>query len=106
MSDIYFCNDCKQFFTEDEAGTESELHTELDGHWCETFMVCPHCGSDDYEEAYECEICGEPTLTEICGQCETEIVGKIGEFVSKLTEEYKCDTSIIQELMVKWIDDN
>ena len=106
MAEIYYCNECMNFFGKDEVGFKREYHPEIGGNFYETFLVCPHCGSDDYEDAYECEICGEPTLTEICDECKHEVLDAISKFVEAQVTEHKCDKSVIVSLLDTWLDEN
>lgn len=48
----YICNVCENEFTEDELDFVIETHG-LDTPPYERIAVCPHCGSDDYEEFNE-----------------------------------------------------
>lgn len=75
---MYICETCHAVF--DEPGTEKEKHDELDGSPCELFYVCPVCGGTGYEEAAQCEMCGEwkfgDELTEghYCDDCLKEAI--------------------------------
>ena len=64
---MFVCNDCG------ETSVRPTLYTE--GH-SEAFLMCPHCKSNDVEEAFICDICGEykPMSAEasaiaICDEC-------------------------------------
>jgi DNA-directed RNA polymerase subunit RPC12/RpoP len=63
---MYKCRDCgKVFENAEEKGTRGEYLPEC---------TCPHCGSEDYDKAIECEECGEyylaDDLTEgVCPEC-------------------------------------
>lgn len=54
------CNRCKAVFTEDEARTENFLHTEVQPMTAETFLACPHCLSENIEDAAYCYKCNRP----------------------------------------------
>lgn len=54
---MYICNICHETFS--EPADQLEPHPELDGSPCEHFPVCPNCFGDDFEEAIQCDICGE-----------------------------------------------
>lgn len=75
----YYCNECDEFFDEPEHVTEEQT---LDSHGPKTvdvgYNVCPHCGSEFYEEASECVICGEFPVEYsdgVCEKCLEEIAG-------------------------------
>lgn len=54
------CLECGNVFDDDEISYWSESRGEFWGEPCsEEMSGCPHCGSGDYEDAYECEECGE-----------------------------------------------
>lgn len=52
---MYICTDCKELFEETKAVTD--YVTDDPYPMGPTIYVCPHCGSDDYEEAKECPDC-------------------------------------------------
>ena len=54
---MYKCNDCEREFETPRVETDS--HWSPYGYEEEGYGVCPHCGSEDYEEAEKCEECGE-----------------------------------------------
>lgn len=75
---MYKCSKCRELFTEDEMLYTEELcptdrgmqHLLVDGR-------CPHCGSYNYDEVYECPICGEFAsidYDEPCESCMDEIL--------------------------------
>lgn len=50
---MYKCLDC---------GNEMELEDlkfEKDRDTLEMYMYCPYCGSENVEQAYQCDVCGE-----------------------------------------------
>lgn len=56
------CRECQEFMDEEEAVQfYPETHYELDDHPTEWIgeRRCIYCGSDDLEEAAECQECGE-----------------------------------------------
>lgn len=87
---MYICLDCENVF--DEAN-ETKYYDKVDGNSAMSGYVteysCPSCGSEYFEEAVECEFCGEWTVTEdlhegICENCisekaTVEIAVKYGE---------------------------
>lgn len=68
MRKAFRCNDCDEIF--DEPQTLSEYHPEV--HADETFEVCPHCGSTNFEEVkleYFCDECGAELTEEDVSMC-------------------------------------
>lgn len=64
---MYYCNDCGEYFEESDNSFryETEYHGELGSeaeHFPELvkYLVCPHCGSEEWSHADECELCGKP----------------------------------------------
>ena len=66
-------------------------------------MVCPKCGSEDWEQANECELCGKPTLDLICKDCQEVIKKRVEDLVFELSTG---DTKKNQEVIVNWIAEN
>lgn len=60
----FICNDCGHIFYGAEATLVKESHDEIDGDFAEYFMICPCCGSDNFEEAAYCDKCGCSILYE------------------------------------------
>ena len=60
----FYCNSCGRGFDEEDAGTYSEWEGEGVYRGKISYMCCPHCGSDDYEDGEECVYCGEIFPTE------------------------------------------
>lgn len=54
--DRYICNECGNTFCEPHQ--HIERHGFTSGPY-EVFNVCPYCGDTDYEEAFECDSCGQ-----------------------------------------------
>ena len=69
------CAWCGEVFSEDSVETKSGYLCECGDHSVyEDYGVCPYCGSDDFEEARKCEICGEYMLVDelfgdVCEGC-------------------------------------
>lgn len=55
---MYKCTSCGHIFEEGEQKTYTERHG-LDTPPYEKYEGCPSCGSSDFEEVENCEICGE-----------------------------------------------
>ncbi len=63
---MFKCNNCGLEFEEPKAYRESH---GLEHGW-EELYCCPNCGEADYDEATECQICGEPVFGErFCKDC-------------------------------------
>ena len=54
---MYICEECEAVF--DEPKTVEEHHPYGSTTATEYWAVCPHCESSSYEEAKQCERCGE-----------------------------------------------
>lgn len=77
--DGYVCADCKQAF--DAPLRQKDGGGDVGEDW----FVCPHCGSDDYDEAGVCALCGETVRKldmcihgtgDICVSCMEALVGE------------------------------
>lgn len=68
---MYICTACGCVF--DKPSSYREYHTELDGNPYETFSCCPSCQDTGYEEAVECDVCGD-----IVPQSEMAVMGLAG----------------------------
>lgn len=67
---MYICTDCRQTF--DSPNCVLDSYSEYWGAIAHHYKsVCPHCGSDDFEEMDKCEICGEwiDPGAELCDNC-------------------------------------
>ena len=83
----FYCRDCRSFFPESEGASVKEYHSEIDGNFYETFLGCPYCESTDLEDAYECPICGEGTLSELCEDCKSQFFGDLDKFFEEQANE-------------------
>lgn len=83
---MYICIACGCVF--DEPAEYKECHTELDGNPYERFSVCPSCMEPGYEEAEECEICGNIVAkSEITTMGLSEGVVRVCEHCYEFNEE-------------------
>ena len=69
---MYICNECKEVFEEYEVVYEALPYGM--GSAYEKWCVCPYCGDTDFDEAEECECCGEVVAKErlkdgLCEEC-------------------------------------
>lgn len=70
-------------------------HTEIDeGHWYETFEVCPICRGDDFEEVHQCLVCGEviDSKNHLCKNCESELIDE--ETIIEFGADEPCETKL------------
>lgn len=56
IREIFYCNHCGETFDEVE---EKRNYPVSEFSEYETYHVCPLCQSEDYEESFKCEICGQ-----------------------------------------------
>ena len=56
---MYKCRRCGEVFEEDEIRESVTYHPWRDGEADEVFEECPYCGDGDFDEAEQCEECGE-----------------------------------------------
>ena len=54
---MYICEDCGEVF--EDAKTIEEHHPYGMTYATELWAVCPHCESTNFDEAKQCERCGE-----------------------------------------------
>lgn len=111
------CKVCGKVYEEEEARKRSYDH---EFHYDEVYYLCPHCHSDEFEEATKCKICGEYFYDEdnvgVCEECldnshdlETafeygayrmESVAINGAIYALLTEEQ------INAILTKYVEEN
>lgn len=84
---MLICNECNRVFDESEADNYDDDYgwNVENGHIAayQSVMCCPHCGSEDFEDATECNICSEyfrkddmiltDGLTYVCPECYAEL---------------------------------
>lgn len=85
----YYCNDCNEIFSEDEAASRRAVEEDCVSPW-EQIMVCPGCLGEDFEEADYCERCGAPIPPgdTYCDCCEDDLYGVFDRAVCELGGEY------------------
>lgn len=86
---VWYCNECGELFRETDAGTRRAVEEDDTYPWVQ-IMTCPCCGSDELEEAEECERCGEPIAPgqTFCEACESDLKGAFEEAVKGLGGDY------------------
>lgn len=101
------CENCGKIFDERELFFKKEPLCQIDGVWQhEEFAVCPHCHSEEVEEAEQCPICGEweaeteMTYDGVCNTCSKLTREKFNAFLATLTCEeinFLTDAGILGE---------
>lgn len=105
MSKWIHCLDCDEYFPEEEAETVREYHHEIDGYFYENVMRCPCCKGVELEDAYECEMCGEPTLTEVCEGCEEELKRDFDKFLETESKYFNnCDKETLKSILYMYLE--
>ncbi len=109
MKQYFYCEDCDEIFSEDNAGTK---RTEW-GYGDKEFYACPTCGSIDLRDADNCVICGEPIVPDsvsVCADCAETLhkawVGFVEQVMDRrlkanngLSEDYlKCEQAALDFL--------
>lgn len=56
---MYKCRHCGEVFNEEDVNVSVTFHPWRYREAEESFEECPNCGSGDFEEAEQCEECGE-----------------------------------------------
>ena len=84
----YKCNSCGEVFNEDEMITVDEYVPYGDTCVACDYLgasLCPHCRSEEIEEAEQCTICGKwhTWHDEICKECND----KIDQIISDIKKE-------------------
>lgn len=79
----FICKDCGAVF----ASPDTVL---MHGDVWET-SICPNCGSQEYERAYTCAICGadipeSQDLFHLCHDCEFKAAEKFQRFLNQFSE--------------------
>lgn len=65
------CNECGRTFGEEDMKVKVEGTGIFSEGFRETVELhyCPHCGSEDIQEACQCDFCGKWTADFICPDC-------------------------------------
>lgn len=88
---MYYCNNCETFHDNGMLKEIVEGHGEP--YYMETHFICGHCGSDEYEPADKCPICGDfkKKVDDICQGCENALNEFSTEFVTKMGKYFGQD---------------
>lgn len=100
----YYCNDCNEFFSDEDAASRPAVLEDGKPPWA-TVMLCPYCGSEDYDEAAYCERCGEPIPPDehLCDVCEGDLYGIVqGAIESFRGDVYDAKDKFFDYLERKW----
>lgn len=106
----YYCTGCQTIFDEDEAGRVYDDPAAglglMPGYI--TYLVCPNCGSDEYEDAAECKVCEEwfgdtDIEDDMCPGCRKEIDEQL-EAVVKRLEKYTEDADLAKTLFLSRVE--
>ena len=105
---LLYCCDCGKYFEEEELVSETvwshSNYIGFGGWYPETTDRCPYCGGEDIEDAYECEICGEPTLIEVCDKCKNEVYTALEKFFDDFAKKHRCDAEKVEEVAVRYLE--
>ena len=65
------CNECGRTFGEEDMRVKVEGTGIFSEGFRETVELhyCPHCGSEDIQDAHHCEFCGDWTHDFLCNDC-------------------------------------
>ena len=90
----YVCTECGHIFDEEDVKFDREWigddnYSSNSSGWYET-TCCPKCGAEGYEEAGECDICGE-------NYAEDDMILCGGDWYCK-----KCAEEVVEEFLSKW----
>lgn len=98
---MYCCNNCHATFESGEERIIKERSECFGFPAVEEFRVCPECGSDEYDEALICRICGEtfPKSEEDCeGVCEKCSAELRDEFETWLEDHTPAEQQALLEI--------
>lgn len=97
---MLYCKGCKKFVDEDELVGTGEFFRGIE-HGC-----CPHCHSEDLEEANECEVCGTAVgqYEQFCEDCKTEFMNAWSKAVSYVGEFAKVDMVKAERLLLDFME--
>ena len=76
---MFYCANCEKTFSEPRS--YEERHPYGMGYASESFSCCPHCSSENIEDAIKCSYCdewfGKSILKDgMCPECYEDVYGK------------------------------
>lgn len=108
---MYYCEKCKRFVEGSlwEQLTPNHRMTNVGDCGSENAFYhetrCEICGSDDLEEADECEFCGEPTLDIYCDWCMDEATTVVRFFIKGYEKRAEARVALLEEACNKvWLE--
>lgn len=84
---MFKCGSCEHVFNNPAVTRQARIMCDP-GEASEAEYGCPHCGSDDYEEAFICPICGEYEYDSNAVKCRLHEAGCESVFCEDCKETY------------------
>lgn len=87
----YKCHECGEHFEDPRTLVYTDTDVGYSAYRTSSETVCPECGSNDYDESDECELCGndcfEFDLTDgVCDKCMRELECKVSLILAEHME--------------------
>ena len=106
----YFCEECENYFDEDDLVEEREYHGEIDGNFYEREYVCPVCRSTNYKEVDRCVACDEYDAdidgdTGLCPSCKESYFDKIDEWIKENTQG-DITEEVLLNILYQYVDEH
>jgi len=100
---LKYCNDCKQKF--ENPKELKQPHCEIDDDFEETFLVCPHCGSFDWEMMKHCLMCCQyvPSKDDYCEEHKELIIDLMAVVMAAVYKDSFADRKKTVALIEWWI---
>lgn len=100
---MYKCLICKSEFIEPDHGTI--MHWEVDNRGEEAALLCPVCGTDEFEEVTLCKGCNEHYIESSKDYCDT-CYQDVSDALNQLAELKKIPFATAVNLISSWIEKN
>lgn len=94
---MFICNNCHEFIT-------PKIHE--DWKHGTTSALCPECGSDDIEEAVQCNCCGEHfesyeiNWLGLCKKCTDTLKGEIFFDICRYSRDYNVEEDDLIQFII------